>query len=165
MPRRKHTPPPDPIEADTPAATQPPLFDDLVAPFNFEGAYLEVEQLTVEVDRLARRAADDKTTAKASTEAWTAAASQLHALTLDLRRRRLAKAAQSRTAGGPTQAASGTCSRRDCEATTTITPQADNPYAFDEVCPVHGLQGVIAWATAGPIPAYTPTPAGGPHAA
>jgi hypothetical protein len=76
--------------ADAGPLEQPVLFD-VAKPFNFEGAYLEVEGLTVEVDRLAGIAEEDKRTAAASRDIWTEAAKRLHTLTLELRRRRLAK--------------------------------------------------------------------------
>jgi hypothetical protein len=75
---------------DPPTPDQRALFD-LEKPFNFEGAYLEVELLTVEVDRLAHVAAEDKKVAKASADAWASTATSLHTLTLELRRRRLEK--------------------------------------------------------------------------
>jgi hypothetical protein len=95
---------------------QPALFD-IAKPFNFEGAYLEVEGLTVEVDRLAGIAEEDKRTAASSRDQWAEAAKRLHTLTLELRRRRLAKRDRERQA--PLDASVAPASAADSEMHTT----------------------------------------------
>jgi len=84
----------DPADPGEVPAEQPALFDDLAAPFNFEGAYLEVERLTVTADEFARIAEEDKKRAASSRKTWEEAALRLHKATLELRRRRLAKVRQ-----------------------------------------------------------------------
>jgi hypothetical protein len=78
---------------EVPPPTQAELFDRTL-PFNYEGAYLEVERLTVMVDEFARIAEEDKKRAASSRKTWEAAALRLHTATLELRNRRLAKSRQ-----------------------------------------------------------------------
>jgi hypothetical protein len=61
-------------------------------PFNYEGAYLELEAKAQECDRLQKIAEEDAETARASKKAWQKAAELYSALGIALRDRRLAKA-------------------------------------------------------------------------
>lgn len=84
----------DPADpGELPPPTQAELFDRTL-PFNYEGAYLEVERLTVMVDEFASIADEDKKRAASSRKTWEAAALRLHTATLELRQRRLAKSRQ-----------------------------------------------------------------------
>lgn len=69
---------------------QSALFDTS-KPFNFEGAYLELEQMSVEVDQLQRVAEADARTAKESKKSWEEASKRRDRAALELRRRRLDK--------------------------------------------------------------------------
>lgn len=79
------------------AAEQQPLFEQ--PPFNTDGAYLELERLAVEADRLLRIWEDAARTAKESKGLYESAAKLQVAAALEFRRRRLLKrdAAESRT--------------------------------------------------------------------
>ena len=74
-------------------ADQGALFD-LSQPFNYEGAWFEVERLTLAADELARIANEDKQRAAESRKQWESAAALVHKATIEYRRRRLAKLRQ-----------------------------------------------------------------------
>jgi len=99
---------PDPVDGEADPGEVPPLSQaelfDLAQPFNFEGAYLELERLTVTVDEFARIAEADKKQAAAARKTWEDAATRLHKATLELRRRRLAKLRQPAPEEAPPEA-------------------------------------------------------------
>jgi hypothetical protein len=78
------------VEGEHQEPEQSTLFDTS-KPFNFEGAYLELEEMSVEVDRLQRIAADDAREAKESKKSWEEASKLRDRAALELRRRRLEK--------------------------------------------------------------------------
>lgn len=63
----------------------------IVPPFNFAGAYLELETMSVEADRLHRIWEDDAREAKESKTQWEEASKRRDKAALEFRRRRLAK--------------------------------------------------------------------------
>jgi hypothetical protein len=65
----------------------------IVPEFNWRGGYLELEEMSVEVDRLQRIHEDDAREAKESKKAWEEASKRRDRAALELRRRRLAKVA------------------------------------------------------------------------
>jgi hypothetical protein len=66
----------------------------IIPPFNYEGAYLELEAKAVEVERLAKIYAEDAATAKESRKDWESAAKVFSTMALEFRRRRRAKVEQ-----------------------------------------------------------------------
>lgn len=67
----------------------------IVQPFNYEGAYLELEAKAVEVEHLAAIHAEDASRAKGSRKNWESAAAVFSSMALEFRRRRRAKVDQA----------------------------------------------------------------------
>lgn len=80
-------------ETDDDGPTQPSL-PGIAPPFNYQGAYLELEAQAVECDRLKAEATSDAEAARASKKAWEKAAELYTALALRLRQTRREKVAK-----------------------------------------------------------------------
>lgn len=94
------------ITNDTADAEQQSL-PGIVPPFNYEGAYLELEAKAVEVNRLRAVADDDAREARASRKQWEEAATAFSMMALEFSRRRKAKTQVAESASengdGPTE--------------------------------------------------------------
>jgi hypothetical protein len=73
----------------------------IVPPFNWQGAYLELESMSLEVDRLHRIWEDDAKQAKESKGQWEEASKRRDKAALEFRRRRLAKGEDTPAAAPP----------------------------------------------------------------